>query len=74
MGIQEMKEYLALCLQGQATIPQRKKLLAAKQASLHAAIQDLEGCIAYIDWKQQFYDEVLSGQRPYISNLIPLDE
>ena len=23
-----------------------------------------------IDWKQKFYDEVLSGKRPYVSNLI----
>lgn len=27
MGIQEMKDYLALCLQGERTIPQRKILL-----------------------------------------------
>ena len=73
MSIQEMKEYLALCLQGQPTIPQRKVLLEKKQAALRAAIQELEDCVAYIDWKQNFYDEVLSGQRPYISNLIPVE-
>lgn len=28
MSIQEMKEYLDLCLQGQSTIPRRKELLA----------------------------------------------
>lgn len=73
MSIQEMKEYLALCLQGQPTIPQRKVLLEKKQAALRAAIQELEDCVSYIDWKQNFYDEVLSGQRPYISNLIPVE-
>lgn len=31
MSIQEMKDYLALCLQGERTIPQRKILLAQKQ-------------------------------------------
>ena len=31
---------------------------------------DLEDSVAYIHWKQSFYDEVLSGQRPYVSNLI----
>lgn len=73
MSIQEMKEHLALCLQGQPTIPQRKVLLEKKQAALRAAIQELEDCVSYIDWKQNFYDEVLSGQRPYISNLIPVE-
>ena len=34
MSIQEMQEYLALCLQGQSTIPQRKVLLDEKQAAL----------------------------------------
>lgn len=74
MSIQEMKEYLALCLQGQSTIPQRKVLLEKKQEALRASIQELEDCVAYIDWKQNFYDEVLSGQRPYISNLITVED
>ena len=36
MSIQEMKDYLALCLQGERTIPQRKILLAQKQEALRA--------------------------------------
>ncbi len=74
MSIQEIKEYLALCLQGESTIPRRKALLAKKQAELSASIGELQDSIAYIDWKQNFYDEVLSGKRPYVSNLIPLQE
>lgn len=74
MSIQEMKEYLALCLQGQATIPRRKEMLTKKQEALRNSIRELEESVAYIDWKQNFYDEVLSGKRPYISNLIPPEE
>ena len=74
MSIQEMKEYLGLCLQGPATIPQRKVMLTKKQESLRSSIQELQDSVAYIDWKQNFYDEVLSGKRPYISNLIPIEE
>ncbi len=70
MSIQEMKEYLDLCLQGQGTIPERKEMLRKKQNALRASIQELEASVAYIDWKQNFYDEVLSGKRPYVSNLI----
>lgn len=74
MSIQEMKEYLDLCLQGASTIPLRKELLAKKQEALRLSIKELEDSVAYIDWKQNFYDEVLSGKRPYISNLIPVEE
>lgn len=74
MSIQEMKEYLELCLQGESTIHQRKEMLAKKQDALRASIKELENSVAYIDWKQNFYDEVLSGKRPYVSNLIPVDE
>ena len=74
MSIQEMKEYLDLCLQGQGTIPQRKEMLKKKQESLRRSIQELEDSAAYIDWKQNLYDEVLSGKRPYISNLIPIED
>lgn len=41
-----------------------------KQQELRASIQEPEDSVAYIDWKQNFYDEVLSGKRPYVSNLI----
>lgn len=74
MSIQEMKEYLGLCLQGESTIMARKEMLTKKRTALLASIEELKGCVDYIDWKQGFYDDVLSGKRPYVSNLIPADE
>lgn len=74
MSIQEMKEYLALCLLGESTIPQRKEMLARKQEALHQTVRELQDSIAYIDWKQNYYDEVLSGKRPYESNLIRAED
>lgn len=73
MSIQEMKTYLDLCMEGQASIPARKVILARKRGELLKAIEDLNACIAYIDWKQQFYDDVLSGKTEYHSNLLPAD-
>ena len=72
MCIQEMKDYLALCLQGEETIPQRKEMLAQKQEALRQTMRELQESIAYIDWKQNFYDDALSGKRPYESNLLPI--
>lgn len=74
MSIQEMKEYLDLCLQGPSTIPQRKEMLMAKQESLRQSIRELEDSVEYIDWKQSFYEDILSGKRPYVSNLIRAED
>ena len=73
MSIQEMKEYLNLCLQGESTIPQRKEMLVKKREALLESIKELNDSVDFIDWKQNFYDEVLSGKRKYISNLIQVD-
>lgn len=73
MSISEMKEYIALCLAGESTIPERKIILDAKRQSLVEQLQQVQECIDYIDWKQGFYDDVLSGKTVYYSNLISND-
>lgn len=70
MTIAEMKEYLALCLEGEPSISARKNILAHKKEALLQSIQKLQEAIDYIDWKQNFYDDVLSGKTEYYSNLI----
>ena len=65
MRIKEMKE---------STIKARKEMLDKKQKALREEIAELEKSIDYIDWKQNFYDDVLSGKRPYVSNLISANE
>ena len=62
MGIREMKEYLQLCMQGNETIPERKVILNAKKAELQKELKRVQDSIAYIDWKQGFYDDLLSGK------------
>ena len=69
-SIPEMQDYVALCLQGEASIPERKVLLDQKRGQLLERIRDLEDAVRYIDWKQGFYDDVLSGKKPYVSNLL----
>ena len=71
MSIAEMKEYLALCLKGESSIPERKIILNHKKEALLQSINKLQQAVEYIDWKQNFYDEVLSGKTQYYSNLIP---
>ena len=71
MSIAEMKTYLALCLEGEGTIPERKVILAEKKEALLQSIAELQKAVAFIDWKQGFYDDVLSGKTKYYSNLVP---
>ena len=71
MRIAEMKQYLALCMEGEGTIPERKVILAEKKETLLQSITELQKAVAYIDWKQRFYDDVLSGKTAYYSNLVP---
>lgn len=73
MSILEMKEYLQLCLKGKSTIPERKVILDTKLKELENKIKEIQESINYVKWKQQFYDDVLSGKTEYYSNLI-LDE
>ena len=74
MSIQEMKEYLDLCLKGESTIPERKQILDKKRKELENKIAELNASIDYIDWKQGFYDDVLSGKTKYYSNLINIED
>lgn len=71
LSIREMQHYVLLCEQGAASIPERKEILAQKRRALLTQIAELEDAVAYVDEKQQFYDDVLAGRRPYVSNLLP---
>lgn len=71
MSIAEMKQYVALCMEGEGTIPERKVILAEKKETLLQSMTELQKAVAYIDWKQRFYDDVLSGKTVYYSNLVP---
>lgn len=72
MSLAEMKEYLKLCLVGASSIPDRKKILDAKLKELEQKIDELQKSIDFIHWKHKFYDDVLSGEKEYYSNLTPI--
>ena len=75
MGIDQMLEYMELCLQGEATIPERKTIMAAKRQEVEAKIALLQETLDYIDAKQEFYRAVHAGEIPYESSLLaPLQE
>ena len=74
MSISEMKEYINLCLAGERSIPERKDNQAQKREALVEQLRQVQNSIDYIDWKQEFYDDVLSGKTKYDSNLIETED
>lgn len=69
MSIHEMREYLNLCLKGESSIPKRKEILNIKLKELEQKKKEIDESIEYINWKHNFYDDVLSGKTKYYSNL-----
>lgn len=74
MTINEMKEYLQLCLKGEETIPERQRILEKKLKKLEYKVQKINESIDFIHWKQNFYEDVLNGKVKYFSNLIQKDD
>lgn len=74
MSIEEMKEYLALCLKGESTIPERQAILAVKKEQLLKKMSDLQESIDFLNWKENFYNDVLSGKIEYFSYLIDTNQ
>lgn len=74
MSLEEIKEYLDLCLKGQSSIPERKIILEKKRKILLGELAKIQESIDFINWKQGFYDDVLSGKTKYYSNLIKIDD
>lgn len=73
MSIKDMKLYMNYCLEGLSTIPERKEMLNKSKDSLVKQIKELNECINFIDNKQSFYDDVLTGKIKYTSNLINVE-
>lgn len=73
LSIEEMREYLDMCLEGKSSIPARKAFLAEKREKLVERLAEVQASIDYIDRKQGFYDDVLAGRTEYYSNLLPKD-
>lgn len=70
MSLEEMRRYLDLCLQGQSSIPERKIMLDEKKKELELQKQEIDSSLSFIDWKHNFYDNVLAGKTKYFSYII----
>lgn len=74
MSIKEMKQYLTLCLKGESTIPERQVIIVEKKEQLLKEMAKLKESLDFLNWKETFYSDVLSGKTKYYSNLISINE
>lgn len=70
MSIEQMQRYLSLCLEGEKSIPERQVMIEQQRQHLLKQLDQLQENLAYLDWKQHFYEDVLAGRTAYYSNLI----
>ena len=69
MSINDMKIFMELCKKGKSTIPERKQILHNLNEILLQKQAEINECIDFIDNKQIYYDDVISGKKEYKSNL-----
>jgi DNA-binding transcriptional MerR regulator len=69
MSIKDMKIYMELCKKGISTIPERKRILHNLNKSLLQKHEEINECIDFINKKQIYFDDVISGKTEYKSNL-----
>lgn len=62
MSIKDMKVYLALCQEGNASIPKRLEILDDQKKTLLKRVQDLQSAVDYIERKKAYYAEVAQGK------------
>lgn len=74
MSIKDIKVYMNYCLKGESTIPERKEMLDKSKDFLLKQIEEISESINFINSKQAFYDDVLSGKIKYTSNLIDVED
>lgn len=74
LSIKDMKLYLNYCLEGPATIMQRKSMLSERKEILMKSLLEIQNSIQFIDQKQAFFDNILSGKTEYSSNIIDVSK
>lgn len=68
MSVKQMREYAALAKRGEATLNERRALLAAHQQRVQDNIHRWSQALALIEAKVEFYEEwIVSGERPAVS-------
>jgi DNA-binding transcriptional MerR regulator len=68
MPIEVIKEYVDLCRQGDATIPQRYELMMKHKEAAIARLEEAKRHVAHLEEKTALYQAILENRSPDITN------
>jgi len=61
LPVEDVRRYIALCLAGDSTIPERAELIFRQEKVLHAQLDELKKQLEILEYKKRYYKELLSG-------------
>jgi DNA-binding transcriptional MerR regulator len=73
MPIRDIKAYVDLCLQGDATIPQRYALMMKHKEEALARLEEAKRHVAHLEEKTALYQAILEGRSPDTTNPLSWD-
>jgi MerR family transcriptional regulator, aldehyde-responsive regulator len=73
LSIKELQEYMELAKEGESSVNRRKDMLNIKLMELLDKKKEIDQSIAYINDKNTYYDQILSGEIQYSSNIILIE-
>jgi len=68
MSIRDIKRYVDLCLQGDATIRQRYALMMKHKEEALARLEEAKRHVAHLEEKTALYEAILAGRSPDTTN------
>ncbi|MCG3087788.1 MerR family transcriptional regulator [Sporosarcina cyprini] len=63
MGLNDIKTYIALCQEGDATVPERHEIMRKQQAAAHAQLEEAKQRAAYIEEKANRYFDLIAEMK-----------
>lgn len=68
LPLKDIKKYIEMCLEGDNTISERKKVMVAQRAIMEKKLIETQNMLAMLDWKVDYYESVETGKQPDLEN------
>ncbi|MGF2052391.1 MULTISPECIES: MerR family transcriptional regulator [Enterococcus] len=68
LPLKEIKNYVEMCLEGDATISERKRLMLAQREVMKQKLIETQKMLAMLDWKVDYYESVENNRQPDLQN------
>ncbi|MBQ7651608.1 MAG: MerR family transcriptional regulator [Victivallales bacterium] len=60
LPVTEVRRYIQMCQEGDATIPQRAALIAEQERKLKAQLEELHKQMEVLEYKKRYYEDLLA--------------